>query len=176
METFKAFVEYITSCDFNAHSSLKKLQINLNNSIINYDECKEYLIRLLTEYPKSLTEINIYTYLIMNFNQLKKLLLETNYNTLENIFLQISKKSLKDPEYKNILKNKINKNNNIITERDFLKLYYIIRKKKDTNKIINIMSRLSLKFNHNFFDYPIFLNIEKFISNNAKKMNIVQFK
>ena len=176
LETFKAFVEYITSCDFNAHSSLNKLQINLNNSIINYDECKEYLIRLLTEYPKSLKEINIYTYLILNYNQLKKLLLETNYNTLENIFLQISKKSLKDPEYKNILKKKINKNNNIITERDFLKLSYIIRKKKDTNKIINIMSRLSLKFNHNFFDYPIFLNIEKFISNNAKKMNIVQFK
>ena len=174
LDTFKGFVNYITSSDFVMHSSLTKLQINLNNSLINYDECKEYLVMLLTEYPKTLNEMNIYTYIIINYNQLNNLLLKTNYNTLENIFLQFSKKSLKDKEYESKFKNKIN--NKILTERNFLNLFYIKRKKKDTNKILNIMNRLSVKYNKNFMDYFIFANIEKFVVENEKKVNIIQFK
>ena len=174
LDTFKGFVNYITSSDFVKHSSLTKLQINLNNSLINYDECKEYLIMLLTEYPKNLNEINIYTYIIINYNQLNNLLLKTNYNTLENIFLQFNKRSVKGKDYENKFKNKIN--NRIITERNFLNLFYIIRRKKDTNKILNIMSKLSSKFNKHFMDYFIFSNIEKFVVNNEKKVNIIQFK
>ena len=175
LDTLKEFVNYITSSEFGNHSSLKKLQVDLNNSLINYDNCKEYLVRLLTNYPKSLNEINIYTYLIITYNQLNKLLLKTNYNTLENIFIQFSKKSFNDQEYIIKLKNKIF-SHKIITERNYLNLFYITRRKKETNKILNVMNRLSLKFNKGFSNYNIFTNIEKFIVNNAKKINIVQFK
>ena len=129
---------------------------------------------LLTEYPKTLNEINIYSHIIINYNQLNNLLLKTNYNTLENIFLQFNKKSLKDKEYENKFKYKIN--NTIITERNFLNLFYIRRKKKDTNKILNIMNKLSLKYNKSFMDYFIFSSIEKFVADNEKKVNIIQFK
>ena len=174
-DTFEGFVNYITSGDFALHSSLRKLQINLNNCLINYDECKNNLELLLTEYPKTLTEINIYTYIIISYDNLRKLLLKTNYNTLENIFLQFNIRSLKDIQYKNNIKNKINKDN-ILIENNFLNLYYILRKKKESNKIINIMNGLSLKINKNFSNYIIYSYIEKYIVKNNKKENIIQFK
>ena len=174
-QTFEVFVNYITSSDFAIHSSLTKLQINLNNCLMNYDEFKDNLGLLLTEYPKTLVEINIYSFLIISYDNLRKLLLKTNYNTLENIFFQFNIKSLKDKQYKNKLKNRINENN-ILIESNFLNLFYVIRKKKDTNKIISIIKTLSHKINKNFSNYIIYSNIEKFISKNEKKVNIIQFK
>ena len=174
-QTFESFMNYITSSDFCIHSSLTKLQINLNKSLINYADCKDNLIRLITEYPKNLKEINIYTHLIISYDKLKCLLLKTNYNTLENIFLQINIKSLNDKEYKDKYKNLLYYDN-IIIERNFITLFYAIRKKKTTNKILNIMKKLSLKINKNFSDYNIFSHIEKYIVKNDKKVNILQFK
>ena len=175
IQTFESFVNYITSSDFCIHSSLTKLQINLNKSLINYDECKDNLIRLITDYPKNLKEINIYTHLIITYDKLNHLLLKTNYNTLENIFLQVNIKSLNDEGYKDKYKNQLYYDN-IIIERNFLTLYYVIRKKKDTNKILNVMNKLSLKINKNFSDYNIFSHIEKYIVKNDKKVTILQFK
>lgn len=175
LDTFQVFVNYITSSDFGIHSSLTKLQVNLNNSVIDYDECNEYLIRLLTDYPKKLNEINIYTHLVITYNKLKKLLLETNYNTLENIFLQFSKKSLDDKGYEEKLKNRGYKEG-IFVDRNFMNLFYVLRKKKQTDKILNIMKRISFKINKSFSCYKIFSNIEKFIVGNEVKVNIVQFK
>ena len=174
-ETFDGFVNYITSSDFGIHSSLNKLHITLNRNIINYNECKNNLIRLFTDYPKNLSEINIYTYLIIKYNDLEQLLLKTNYNTLENIFLQINVKSLNDQGYRDIYKNIITYND-IIIQKNFLNLYKIIRTRKVTNKIINVMNKISVKINKNFSDYNIFSKIEKFIVPNEKKVNIVQFK
>ena len=58
LETFINFTNYLTSVDFSETSKLKKLQINLNNSIFKYEQCKEYLERLLIEHPKNLTQIS----------------------------------------------------------------------------------------------------------------------
>ena len=174
-ETFDEFVNYITSSDFGIHSSLNKLHITLNKYLINYNENKDNLIRLFTDYPKNLIEINIYTYLIIKYNDLKQLLLKSNYNTLENIFLQINIKSLNDEGYIDKYKN-IMTYNDIIIERNFLDLYKVLRKKKDSNKIVNVMNKLSFRINKNFSDYKIFQNIEKFVVKNEKKVNIVQFK
>ena len=175
IQTFESCVNYITSSDFCIHSSLTKLQINLNKSLINYDDCKDNLIRLITDYPKNLKEINIYTNLIINNDKLKKLLLKTNYNTVENIFLQINKKSLNDKVYNDKYKNQLYYDN-IVIERNFVDLFYIIRKKKNKNKILNVMNKLSLKINKNFSNYNIFSSIEKYIVKNDKKVNILQFK
>ena len=174
-ETFDEFVNYITSSDFGIHSSLNKLHITLNKYLINYNESKDNLIRLFTDYPKNLIEINIYSYLIIEYNDLNQLLLKSNYNTLENIFLQINIKSLNDEGYIDKYKN-IMTYNDIIIERNFLDLYKVLRKKKDSNKIVNVMNKLSCRINKNFSDYKIFQNIEKFIVKNEKKVNIVQFK
>ena len=173
--TFKNFVNYIASNDFFAHSSLSKLQINLNNSVVNFEECKPYLIRMLTYYPKDMKEINIYTYFIISYDKLKCLLLKTNYNTLENIFLKFDKKSLEDKGYKEKYENNGFKSGEFV-DRDFLTLFCVNRKKKVTNKIANIMTNLSLKSNRQFLNYNIFSNIERFIVGNNKKTTIVQFK
>lgn len=175
LETLKGFINYITSSDFCVHSSLKKLQIDLNNSLINYEECSDYIIRLLTDYPKNLNEINIYSFLIINYDKLQYLLSKANYNTLENIFLQFNKKSLNDTGYTDILKDR-EFIDNVFIFRNYFDLYYVIRRKKETNKILNMMNKLSLKYNKNFSDYNIFSSIEKFLVNNRKKISIIQFK
>ena len=177
LETFEGFVNYITSSEFGVHSSLTKLIITLNKQLINYEKCKDNLIRLITDYPKHLTELNIYTYFIMRFDELENLMMKTNYNTLENIFFQINLKSLNDKGYKDNFINKMHHDiNNIFIEKDFFDLFYVLRRKKITNKILNVMNKLSLKFNKSFSDYNIFQNIEKFIAQNEKKVNIIQFK
>jgi hypothetical protein len=174
-DTFKNFVNYITSNDFYSHSSLNKLQINLNNSVVDFDECRPYLIRMLTYYPKDMKEINIYTHFIISYDKLKCLLLKTNYNTLENIFLKFERKSLEDNGYKEKYENNSFKSGEFV-DRNFLTLYCVNRKKKITNKIVNIMTNLSLRNNRKFLNYNIFSNIERFIVGNNKKTTIVQFK
>ena len=175
LETLKNFVNYITSIDFSEHSKLKKLQINLNNSIFEYKDCKEYLELLLSEHPKNLSQINIYSFISIKYIYLKELLLKSNYNIIENIFLLFSKQSLKDDGYKEKLKLEEYKQN-IIIDRNFLDLFYVIRKKKNTNMILLLQNKLANKINKSFSNYNIFLNIEKFVENNDKKINIVEFK
>ena len=175
LETFDEFVDYITSSEFGVHSSLKKLHITLNKYLINYNECRINLIRLISDYPKNLSEINIYTNLVIKYSDLKELLLKSNYNTLENIFLQINEKSLNNEGYKDKYKS-IKCYDNIIIEKNFLDLYKVIRKKKDSKKLVNVMNKLSAKINKYFLNYKIFQSIEKFIAKNDKKVNIIQFK
>lgn len=95
-ETFNCLVDYLTSADFSIRTKLSKLTIYLNNTLIylNKDKIYEIIIRLLTEYPKGLTEISLYTFFIISYLQLNNLLLKTNYNTLPNIFMQFSSKSI----------------------------------------------------------------------------------
>ena len=176
LETFINFTNYLTSVDFSETSKLKKLQINLNNSIFKYDQCKEYLERLLIEHPRNLTQISIYTNISIAYKDLKELLLKSNYNIIENIYFCFNKASLKDEEgYKDKLKLE-EYNHNIIIDRNFIDLYYAKRKKKNTKMILELMTLISLKFNKSFSDYNIFLNIEKFVESNTKKINVVEFK
>ena len=162
LNTFIFLVNYLTSIDFSEHSKLKKLQINLNNTIFKYEECKEYYEQLLIEHPRNLTQISIYSHLIIDYFQLKNLLLKSNYNIIENIFLSFNKNSLKDEGYKEKLKPE-EYNKNIIIIPNFLDLYYNQRKRKNTKIIIELINILSNKINKSFNNYNIFLNIEKFM-------------
>lgn len=108
-----------------------------------------------------------------------KLIYSTNYNTIENIYLQFSKRSLKDEEYeKNIEKELIYIGNNVIIESDNYKdLFFIKRTNKALNIIKNnIMINLSLKYNRNFMDYNIFSNFERFFCAKEKKICNILFK
>jgi hypothetical protein len=172
--TFTNLVDYLTSIDFSEHSKLRKLQINLNKSIFRYEQCKEYLEQLLIEHPRNLSQISIYTYISINYIDLKNLLLKSNYNIIENIFFSFSKSSLTDEGYKEKLKLE-EYNKNTIIDRNFLDLFYIQRKKKNSRMILELMNYLG-KINKSFNNYNIFLNIEKFIESKDKKINIIEFK
>ena len=175
LDTFINLVYYLTSIDYSEHSKLRKLQINLNKSIFKYEQCKDYLEQLLIEHPRNLSQISIYTYLSINYNDLKNLLVKSNYNIIENIFFSFSISSLKDEGYKEKLKLE-EYNKNIIIDRNFMDLFYIQRKKKNSRMILELMNYLGNKINKSFNSYNIFLNIEKFIESFDKKINIIEFK
>ena len=178
-ESLESFVCYITSSEFLVHSKLNKLQISISNTILFYKEIKQLMEVLFTEYPKNLKEININTNASIKYIDLTNLIYSTNYNTIENIYLQFSKRSLKDEEYqKNIEKELINIGNNVIIEIDTYKdLFFIKRTNKALNIIKNnIMANLSLKYNRNFMDYNIFANFEKFFCAKEKKICNILFK
>mgnify|MGYP007069942925 FL=1 len=175
LETFISFTDYITSIDFSENSRLKKLYIYLNKSIFKYEQCKEYLEQLLIEHPRNLSQISIYTHISIKYKELKELLLKTNYNIIENIFFLFNKASLIDEGYKEkLMMNEYN--HNIVIDRNFLDLFCVQRKKKNTKMILELMYKLSHKINKSFSNYNIFLNIEKFIELMDKKINIVEFK
>ena len=175
LDTFINLVYYLTSIDYSEHSKLRKLQINLNKSIFKYEQCKDYLEQLLIEHPRNLSQISIYTYLSINYIDLKNLLVKSNYNIIENIFFSFSISSLKDEGYKEKLKLE-EYNKNIIIDRNFMDLFYIQRKKKNSGMILELMNYLGNKINKSFNSYNIFLNIEKFIESVDKKINIIEFK
>ena len=175
LDTFINLVYYLTSIDYSEHSKLRKLQINLNKSIFKYEQCKDYLEQLLIEHPRNLSQISIYTYLSINYIDLKNLLVKSNYNIIENIFFSFSISSLKDEGYKEKLKLE-EYNKNIIIDRNFMDLFYIQRKKKNSIMILELMNYLGNKINKSFNSYNIFLNIEKFIESVDKKINIIEFK
>ena len=178
-ETFNCLVDYLTSADFSLRTKLNKLTIYLNNTLvyINKDKIYEIIIRLLTEYPKGLTEISLYTFFIISYIQLNSLLLKTNYNTLPNIFMQFSSKSiLKDKKLEETLECDLtNADKKICIKSDnFIDLYTVKRNKKNTNDIINLMTHLSEK-NKEIMQYNIYTNIEKFLCPKEKKKIILQF-
>ena len=154
-------------------TQLTKLTIKLNNSVldISKDKIYENIVRLLTEYPKKLTEINLCTFLIISFHHLYNLLIKTNYNTLPNIYMQFSSKSYsKDKELEKYLE----KNVSLKVEK-IMKLYTVIRKDDISNKLVNLMIHLGLK-NKDIMQYNIYSNIEKFLCQKEKKKVLIQFK
>jgi hypothetical protein len=177
-ESLESFVCYITSSEFSVHSKLNKLQLSISNNILFYKEIKQLMEMLFTEYPKNLKEININTNASIKYIDLTKLIYSTNYNTIENIYLQFSKRSLKDEEYQKIEKELINIGYNVIIENENYKdLFFIKRTNKALNMIKNnIMMNLSLKYNRNFMDYNIFSNFEKFFCAKEKKLCNILFK
>ena len=177
LKTFIFLTKYLTSSNFSVHSKLGKLKINLSNTLLNIDECYEYLIRLLDEYPKGLKEIGINTHLKIKKEQIDFLLKKIDYNTIENIFLNFDKMSLEDEGFKTIKKDIYFINNdNIIKNDNYMKLFFVKRTHKSTNYIMsNIMYNLSLKYNKNFMDYNIFRTIEKFRCTKEEKEYIIRF-
>lgn len=174
LETLKCFVEYITSSEFSRYSEIKNLQVFLGNTIISLDSCYDLIVRLLTEYPKHLQELDLYTSLNVSLCQITNILSKTNYNTIEKIFIQFNKKSLENDDFKK----KYGKSNKLKENKDdkFINLYYVKRNEKDKNKILKTMYRIGSKYNKLFMDYNIFLCLEKFISEKDRKKIIVQYK
>ena len=178
-ETFVYFAEYITSDEFSIHSKLSKLKIKLSNNILCIDNIYDYLLILLTEYPKNLKEISVDTYLSITLEQLNTLLKCTNYNTIQNIFMTFSKKSLNDKGYEGKIKNDINNisKENILDDENYINIKYVIRTNRTVNIIKNnIMMNLSLKYNKRFMEYNIFKCLEKFYCKNCNKKYLIQFK
>ena len=177
LKTFIFLTKYLTSSNFSVHSKLGKLKINLSNTLLNIDECYEYLIKLLNEYPKGLKEIGINTHLKIKKEQIDFILKKIDYNTIENIFLNFDKMSLEDAGFKTIKKDIYFINNdNIIKNDNYMKLFFVKRTHKSTNYIMsNIMYNLSLKYNKNFMDYNIFRTIEKFRCTKEEKEYIIRF-
>ena len=178
-ESFLYFVEYITSSEFSVHSKLNKLKINLSNTVLFMNDIFDYLLKLFTEYPKNLKEISIDTDLNISLKQLNMLLNCTNYNTIENIFMTFSKKSLDNEEYEDKVRNEIlyMSREKVLNIDNYIELFSIKRTNKGVNLIKNnIMMNLSLKYNKRFMDYEIFKSLEKFIYNKYKKNYIIQFK
>ena len=177
LKTFIFLTKYLTSSNFSVHSKLGKLKINLSNTLLNIDECYEYLIKLLDEYPKGLKEIGINTHLKIKKEQIDFLLKKIDYNTIENMFLNFDKMSLEDAGFKTIKKDIYFINNdNIIKNDNYMKLFFVKRTHKSTNYIMsNIMYNLSLKYNKNFMDYNIFRTIEKFRCTKEEKEYIIRF-
>ena len=175
--TFIYFVEYITSSEFSQHSLLFRLKITLSNILLNTDKCYEYLLKLLTEYPKGLKDIGINTRLKIKLEQLNKLLISTNYNTIENIYMIFNKESLDNKGYEAINKEIfMESNDNVLNNDNYIKLFCRNRTQKSKNFIMNnIMFNLSLKYNKNFMEYNIFKTMEKFRCNNTNKNYVIQF-
>ena len=176
-ETFNCLVDYLTSSEYSLRANLIRLKISLNNSVIDINKNKIYdaIIRLFMEYPKGLTEISIYTFLIISYKELYNLLIKTNYNTLPNIFLQFSEKSLvKDKELEYAFDNNMDKNMCIKAD-NYFDLYAVQRDKNITSNLISLMMHLGEK-NKDFMQYNIYTNIEKFLCKKEKKKIIIQFK
>ena len=176
-QTFIHFTEYITSSQFSRHSQLYKLKLYLSNNLINIDECYEYLLRLITEYPKGLKEIGINTHFIIKKEQMDNLLKSVDYNTIESLYMNFNNQSLKDKGFELIKKDIFFTNEiNLLNEGNYIKIYFT----KRTNKSIvnirdNIMTNLSLKYNKDFLDYDIFKSLERFICEKEKKKYVIQF-
>ena len=176
-ETFIYFTEYITSSQFSTHSKLLKLKINLSNNLSDIDESFEYLIRLITEYPKNLKEIGINTRLIIKKEQIDFILKQIDYNTLENIFFNFNKLSLDDKEFE-LVKNDIfiSSNENVLNNNNYMKLYFTKRTKKSNSFILsNILTNLSIKYNKDFMDYNIFKMMEKYFCEKEEKKYMIKF-
>ena len=178
-DTFKGFVDYFASGEFSKSSKLNKLKITLNNSVFEIDKVYKYLVKLFTEYPKSLTEISLFSSLTISYKDLINLLMKTNYNTLSNILLQFNKKSIMiDENLKKKLEYDIS--NNLDTDicikiDNFVELFVIKRNKKVSKELINLMMHLNKK-NKNFLKYNIYTNIEKYLCPKERKNAIIQFK
>ena len=108
------------------------------------EQCFDSLLKLLTEHPKSLEQISIYTNVCTDLHSIEKLLESTNYNKLEKIFLQFNKKSIDDINMKKkygekFEKLKDNRDNN------FMDLFFMKKEEKIISKILNSIYKIGNK-------------------------------
>ena len=176
LDTLRCFIEYITSTEFKIYSEIISLQITLNNNIKILEQCFYLFLKLLINYPKNLREISIYSNIqLTDYMQIVQLLKNTNYNKIEKIFLQFNKKSLDNINMKKIYGINLEKLKDNI-DNNFMDLFFVKKSIRIEILIIEIMYKIGKKYNNNFMDYNIFLQLEKFICDNGKKQIIVQYK
>ena len=171
--SYNSVIDHLTSVDF-IDSKLMKINLGINNSIINISQIYNNLIKLYTRYSNNVIEINVFTRLDINYNDLVNLLNKTNYNTLSSILLEFNINSLKkDP----ILEKEIEqgKGSDFVVSDNLVELNRIIRKWKVHNRITNLMLNLSQK-NKKFIDYNIYKVFERYFYQRLKKKVVIYFK
>ena len=176
--TFNAFVGFFSSSKFRRKSNMINLKISLNNSATDINEVYDNIIKLFTQFPDQMDEINLSTSLNISYQQIEKLVSLINYNKLSKVLMVFNVRSIsKDKKLDYLLESDLINfdKDSCITLENFMDTRAIKKDKDITNKIINLMINLK-KINPGILKYNIYSHIERFLCKNSKKSVIIQFK
>jgi hypothetical protein len=176
--TFNSFVDFFCSKNFRQKSNLINLKISLNNSAFDVNYVYDNIIKLFTQFPNQMVEINLTTSLIISYEQIEIIFSKINYNKLIKVLMEFNIRSInKDKKLEDLFDGDlidIDKDM-CITIDDFMDSRTLRKDNNISNNIINLMINLK-KINPDFLDYNIYSNIERFLCHNDKKSVIIQFK
>ena len=176
--TFNAFVGFFSSSKFRRKSNMINLKISLNNSATDINEVYDNIIKLFTQFPDQMDEINLSTSLNISYQQIEKLVSLINYNKLSKVLMVFNVRSIsKDKKLDYLLESDLINfdKDSCITLENFMDTRAIKKDKDISNKIINLMINLK-KINPGILKYNIYSHIERFLCKNSKKSVIIQFK
>ena len=176
--TFNSFVDFFCSKNFRQKSNLINLKISLNNSAFDVNYVYDNIIKLFTQFPNQMVEINLTTSLIISYEQIEKIFSKINYNKLIKVLMEFNIRSInKDKKLEDLFDGDlidIDKDT-CITIDDFMDSRTLRKDNNISNNIINLMINLK-KINPDFLNHNIYSNIERFLCHNDKKSVIIQFK
>jgi hypothetical protein len=176
--TFNTFVGFFSLSKFRRKSNMINLKISLNNSATDINEVYDNIIKLFTQFPDQMDEINLSTSLTISYQQIEKLVSLINYNKLSKVLMVFNVRSIsKDKKLDYLLESDLINfdKDSCITLENFMDTRAIKKDKDITNKIINLMINLK-KINPGILNYNIYSHIERFLCENSKKSVIIQFK
>ena len=176
--TFNAFIGFFSLSKFRRKSNLINLKISLNNSATDINEVYDNIIKLFTQFPDQMDEINLSSSLTISYQQIEKLISLINYNKLSKVLMVFNVRSIsKDKKLEYLLDSDLINfdKDSCITLENFMDTRAIRKDKDITNKIINLMINLK-KINPGILEYNIYSHIERFLCENNKKSVIIQFK
>ena len=176
--TFNAFIGFFSLSKFRRKSNLINLKISLNNSATDINEVYGSIIKLFTQFPDQMDEINLSSSLTISYQQIEKLISLINYNKLSKVLMVFNVRSIsKDKKLEYLLDSDLINfdKDSCITLENFMDTRAIRKDKDITNKIINLMINLK-KINPGILEYNIYSHIERFLCENNKKSVIIQFK
>ena len=176
--TFNAFVGFFSLSKFRRKSNMINLKISLNNSATDINEVYDNIIKLFTQFPDQMDEINLSSSLTISYQQIEKLVSLINYNKLSKVLMVFNVRSIsKDKKLEYLLDSDLINfdKDSCITLENFMDTRAIRKDKDITNKIINLMINLK-KINPGILEYNIYSHIERFLCENNKKSVIIQFK
>ena len=176
--SFNAFVGFFSLSKFRRKSNLINLKISLNNSATDINEVYDNIIKLFTQFPDQMDEINLSSSLTISYQQIEKLISLINYNKLSKVLMVFNVRSIsKDKKLEYLLDSDLINfdKDSCITLENFMDTRAIRKDKDITNKIINLMINLK-KINPGILEYNIYSHIERFLCENNKKSVIIQFK
>ena len=176
--TFNAFIGFFSLSKFRRKSNMINLKISLNNSATDINEVYDNIIKLFTQFPDQMDEINLSSSLTISYQQIEKLISLINYNKLSKVLMVFNVRSIsKDKKLEYLLDSDLINfdKDSCITLENFMDTRAIRKDKDITNKIINLMINLK-KINPGILKYNIYSHIERFLCENNKKSVIIQFK
>ena len=159
--TLSNFVSFYKNKKFIENSQIFSLTIELNESILSYEDCKEILIELIkSECPKNIHELGVFCKFNINENDLGDLVMNGNRNCIHKYIFKIKGIDNNDKKiYDEIINNK--------------KIYYI-----DREFINNINRYIGLIIKYRFYTnetVKIAKKLIKFLIPNNKKIVDILF-